>query len=154
MLRTLIFSAIIGGSALSSIPATASENMTAAMCQPLSRSNLESCCAAVQWRDLILRGEHRYCPRLSASDNDSGRLGAVLAGSGTAPAVGGGTDPVVGGGTDPVVGGGTDPVVGGGADPVVTGTIGNPGNDNPVGGAGEQDKANESPASGTKGNGN
>ena len=138
MLRTLIFSAIIGGSALSSIPATASENMTAAMCQPLSRSNLESCCAAVQWRDLILRGEHRYCPRLSASDNDSGRLGAVLAGSGTAPAVGGGTDPVVGGG----------------ADPVVTGTIGNPGNDNPVGGAGEQDKANESPASGTKGNGN
>ncbi len=133
MRRTLIFSVLIGGAALASSSAFAVGNMNSATCQPLSGTNLEACCATTDWRDIILPGDHRYCPPLNSSDINSGRLGAVIPGDGNVVPVPGEEVP----------------------DPVTTGSIGaNPGNVNPVGGAGEKDKDNENPVSGTKGDSN
>ena len=107
----------------------AAEAVTAATCQPLTATNMEACCAAKEWREIILPGDVRFCPPLNPSDTDSGRLGAALA-----------SNP----GTDPV----TDPAI----DPGTTGS--NPGNDSAVGGAGEKGMDSESPSTGTKGNSN
>lgn len=132
MKRTLIISALLGAAALVSTPVFAAESKTSATCQPLSSANLEACCAATEWRDIILPGEYRYCPPLNSSDKDSGRTGAAIAGNGT--------------------GNGTEVP---GTDPVNTGSIsGNPGNAKGVGGAGEMGKDNESPSTGTQGDSN
>ena len=130
MKRTLIISALLGAAALASPSVFGAESMTSATCQPLSSANLEGCCAATGWRDIILPTEYRYCPPLSASDNDSGRMGEVIAGNGTGNEVPG-------------------------TDPVTTGSIGgNPGNTKGVGGAGEMGKDNESPSTGDQGDSN
>lgn len=128
MKRTLIISALLGAAALASSPVSAAESMTSATCQPLSSANLEGCCAATGWRDIILPSEYRYCPPLNSSDKDSGRMGESVAGNGNEVP---------------------------GTDPVTTGSIGgNPGNIKDVGGAGEQGKDNESPSTGNKGDSN
>ena len=118
-----------------SMPASAAP--TAATCQPLSATNLEECCAAQDWRDIIREGDFRFCPPLN-NDDKSGRAGDDL---------------VDGGGVDPGTGGGGDPGTGGGGTtpPDTTGSIGNPGNDKGVGGAGEQDKGPTGDSTGTKG---
>lgn len=132
MKYTLIMSALIGAASLASSPAFATETMTSATCQPLTGANYKNCCAANEWREVILPGEYRYCPPLNTSDKDSGRMGEVIVGNGT--------------GNENEV-----PV----PDPVVTGSIGgNPGNTKEVGGSGEQGMANEDPSTGNKGNGN
>jgi hypothetical protein len=117
-------------------PAFAQAAMTAAACQPLSTANLEACCAAEDWREIILPGDIAFCPPLSAGDSESGRLGQELA--------------------DADNGGDPDP---NGVDPDQTGSIdGNPGNTAEVGAAGEKGMDNESPATeattGTKGGSN
>jgi hypothetical protein len=110
--------------------ASAQSAPTPEFCQPLSATNLEACCAAENWRELILPGEIAFCPPLNAEDNDSGRTGQTLAD----------TDPSV---VD-------DPV-----DDETTGSIkANPGNAMEVGGAGEQGMDTESPVTGTKGDSN
>ena len=130
MKYTLIVSALIGASALASSPVFATESMTSATCQPLTGANYKNCCAANEWREVILPGEYRYCPPLNTSDKDSGRMGEVIVGNGTGNEVPG-------------------------TDPVITGTIGdNPGNIKGVGGAGEKGMDNESPSTGNQGNGN
>ncbi|HUQ34914.1 MAG TPA: hypothetical protein VM144_00905 [Aestuariivirga sp.] len=134
MKRTLIISALLGAAALVSTPVFAAESMTTATCQPLSSANLEGCCAATDWRDIILPGEYRYCPALSSSDKDSGRMGEAMAGNGNEVP---GTDPVTTGSID------TPDSVGG-----------NPGNTKDVGGAGEKGKDNENPSTGTQGDSN
>ena len=132
MKRTLIISALFGAAALASPPVFAAESMTSATCQPLSSANLEGCCAATDWRDIIIPGEYRYCPALNSSDKDSGRMGEAMAGNGT--------------------GNGNETP---GTDPVNTGSIGgNPGNTKGVGGAGEMGKDNESPSTGDQGDSN
>ena len=132
MKRTLIISALLGAAALASPSVFAAESMTSATCQPLSSANLEGCCAATGWRDIILPTEYRYCPPLSASDNESGRMGEAIAGNATDN-------------------GSEIP----GTDPVTTGSIsGNPGNTKDVGGAGEMGKDNESPKTGNQGDSN
>jgi hypothetical protein len=114
----------------SSVPLAAAEGaMTAATCQPLTRSNSEACCADKDWRDIILPNDVRFCPPLNAADKDSGRIGENVADSDSPQ-------------TDP---GGDD----------TTGSVaGNPGNAMGVGGAGEKDKDNENPTTGTKGDSN
>jgi hypothetical protein len=104
--------------------------MTIAACQPLTRSNMEACCASEEWRNIILPGDVRLCPPLNADDKDSGRLGQGIADTGP----------------DAVPGDDT---------PTTTGSIaGNPGNAMGVGGAGEKDKDNETPTTGTQGDSN
>lgn len=148
MKRTLLLSTLLGAAAMAYTPAFAAESVTSATCQPLSSANLEGCCAATDWRDIIETGEYRYCPPLNSSDKDSGRMGEVMAGNGNAVP---GTDPVTTGSIDPpdTVDGNT------GSDPVDTGsTGGNPGNTKDVGGAGEMGKDNESPTTGDQGDSN
>jgi hypothetical protein len=116
-------------------PLAAEDRMTAAVCQPLTGSNMEACCADNEWRNIILPGDVRFCPPLNADDKDSGRLGQSVADSGP--------DSVPG---DDTANGGDD---------TTTGSIaGNPGNAMGVGGAGEKDKDNENPTTGTKGDSN
>ena len=125
---TLIISTLLGAAALASTPVFAAESMSSATCQPLSSANLEGCCAATEWREIILPSEYRYCPPLNSSDNVSGRTGEAIAGNGNEVP---------------------------GTDPVNTGSIGgNPGNAKGVGGAGEMGKDNESPSTGTQGDSN
>jgi hypothetical protein len=116
------------------LPASAAEALTAAACQPITASNMQECCAAKEWRDIILPSDVRFCPPLNESDRDSGRVGDALAANPD---------------TDP--GTGSDP----GTDPDTTGSIGgNPGNANPVGGAGEKGMGSSDSPAGTKGNSN
>jgi hypothetical protein len=90
---------------------------TADMCRPLSASNLEECCAAQDWQNIIQQGDVRFCPPLN-NDQTSGRLGEALPPGGGNP------------------GGGNPPA---GQEPPTTGSIsGNPGNAAPVGMAGEK----------------
>jgi hypothetical protein len=85
---------------------------TADMCRPLSASNLEECCAAQDWQDIIQEGDVRFCPPLN-NDQTTGRLGEALP-----------------------PGGGNPPGV---EEPPTTGSInGNPGNAKPVGMSGEK----------------
>jgi hypothetical protein len=94
------------------VPApSANAALTASFCQPLSADNREECCAAQNWRELILPTDRRYCPPLSRFDT-SGRLGTDIPDN---PGGGGGTNP--------------------GGD---NGIAGNPGNDKPVGNSGEK----------------
>ncbi|HUQ37368.1 MAG TPA: hypothetical protein VM144_13415 [Aestuariivirga sp.] len=137
MKRTLIIYALFGCAALASPSVLAAESMTSATCQPLSSANIEGCCAATGWRDIILPGEYRYCPPLDASDKNSGRIGEVMAGNGNEVP---GTDPVNTGSIDTPD---TPDSVGG-----------NPGNVKDVGDAGEKGKDNESPSTGTQGDSN
>jgi hypothetical protein len=115
---------------LPSLPVNAATS--AAMCQPLSASNLEECCAAEDWRDIIRQGDVRFCPPLNSNDQASGRLGEVLPPGGSNPP--------------------------GGEEPPTTGSInGNPGNAEPVGMSGEKpDKgmAETDGVSGVKGKSN
>lgn len=121
-------------------PLAAEDRMTAAVCQPLTGSNMEACCADNDWRDIILPGDVRFCPPLNADDKDSGRLGQSIADKGP--------DSVPG--DDPATGGDDTAT-----DDTTTGSVaGNPGNAMDVGGAGEKDKDNEDPTTGTKGDSN
>jgi hypothetical protein len=124
MNKTLIMSALIGAAALASTPVFAAASKTTAKCQPLSSANIEACCGAAGWRDIILPGEYRYCPPLNSSDNDSGRIGDDIAGNEVLD------------------------------NPDTTGSIGNPGNIKDVGAAGEKGKDNENPSTGTRGDSN
>ena len=125
----LLAAAAVAAPAILFLTIPASAAATAATCQPLSASNLEECCAAQDWRDIIREGDFRFCPPLN-NDDKSGRAG---------------NDLVDGGGVDPGTGGG------GTTPPDTTGSIGNPGNDKGVGGAGEQDKGPTGDSTGTKG---
>ena len=136
MNRIALVATMLCATPLVSLPLSASVNaaeaVTAATCQPLTATNMEACCAAKEWREIVLPGDVRFCPPLNSSDTDSGRVGAALA-----------SNP----GSDPA----TDPAI----DPGTTGTIdGNPGNDKAVGGAGEKGMDTESPSTGTEGNSN
>jgi hypothetical protein len=105
-------------------PSFSQSALTPQACQPLTSSNLDECCAAENWRELILPGEIAACPPLNADDRESGRLGRDLAD--TSP-----------------------------ENPTTTGSIGaNPGNADPVGGAGEKGMDTETPSTGTKGTSN
>ena len=109
-----------------SAPVVAAEGMMAAACQPLTRSNMEACCSDNEWRNIILPNDVRFCPPMNANDKDSGRIGESLVDNENSGEVPGGDD--------------------------TTGSIaGNPGNAMGVGGAGEKDKDNESPTTGTQG---
>jgi hypothetical protein len=121
---------------------SANEALSAEACQPLTKSNLEACCSAENWRDLILRNDTAFCPPLSAKD-DSGRLGEKLA---NAPDV----DASVPDGVDVP----DDVDIDDPDQPVTTGGIGNPGNGEQVGQAGEKGMNNENPSTGTRGKSN
>jgi len=113
-------------------PAFAQAAMTAEACQPLTAENLEACCEAENWRELILPGDVAFCPPLNAADTDSGRTAQPLASNGSEAPVNG---------SEPPANGSEAPA-------------GNPGNEAEVGGAGEQDKGAPGDPSGTKGSSN
>ena len=125
MTRLSVIAAMICATAsISASPSFGQPGPTPQACQPLTTSNLAECCAAQNWRELILPGEIAACPPLNADDRDSGRLGQDL----------------------------TDATP---ETPTTTGSIGgNPGNAEPVGGAGEKDMDTETPSTGIKGNSN
>jgi hypothetical protein len=109
---TLITAAAIAAPVAVVLPSpSANAALTASFCQPLSASNLEECCAADNWRELIPPTERRYCPPINSFDRGSGRLGNDLP-NGNGGGGGGG-------------GGGN-------------GVAGNPGNDKAVGKSGEK----------------
>ena len=111
---------------LPSLPANAAAS--AAMCQPLSAGNLEECCAAQDWRDIIRQGDVRFCAPLN-NDATSGRLGEELP-----------------------PGGGNPPGGPGEEEPPTTGSInGNPGNAEPVGASGEKPDKGMAENNGTDG---
>jgi hypothetical protein len=145
MRSAIVLGALICASPLVLLSATASDTerrVTVDYCQPLTTANLEECCVDPRWRELIWPDHVRFCPPLSADDGDSGRLGESVADSGD-----GGNVP----GTD------VDPDPGVVIDPETTGSIvgpNNPGNQLPVGGAGEKGMDNESPKTGDQGNKN
>src|SRR3990167_5583445 len=117
MTRLSVIAALMSATAfISASPSFGQSGLTPQACQPLNTSNLAECCAAENWRELILPGEIAACPPLNADDRDSGRLGRDLAE--TTPET-----------------------------PTTTGSIGgNPGNADPVGGAGEKDMDTETPS--------
>jgi hypothetical protein len=124
-MKTTLFASAAFAAALIQFtpPALAQSAPTPEFCQPLRETNLQACCAAENWRELILPGDIAFCPPLNADDTDSGRLGQALA-----PAV-------------------DQPV-----DDTTTGSIqANPGNMKDVGGAGEKGMDTEIPVTGDKG---
>jgi hypothetical protein len=127
--KLFVAAALVAPAPFVSLSMPANAAATVATCQPLSASNLEECCAAENWRDIIREGDFRFCPPL-ANDDQSGRVG------------------------DALVGGGGNEIPGPGGGPDTTGSIGNPGNTKPVGAAGEQDKGPVDDPTGTKGTSN
>jgi hypothetical protein len=70
--------ALLAGTSLTtSTPASAQAGLSPEACQPLTSSNLEECCAAENWRDIIRPEDFAFCPPLSANDDE--RLDQELA---------------------------------------------------------------------------
>jgi hypothetical protein len=69
--------ALLAGTFLTTSPASAQAGLSPEACQPLTSSNLEECCAAENWRDIIRPEDFAFCPPLSANDDE--RLDRELA---------------------------------------------------------------------------
>jgi hypothetical protein len=95
-------------------PAGAGPRLAAYMCQPLSSFNIDKCCSASNWRDIIVLESQHLCIERNDDKSVGTALGNLPGGNG-APSDGNG---------------------GGGG---VVGGPGNPGNDKSVGRAGEKD---------------
>ena len=125
---TLALAAALAAPVATATP-TFAATLTPETCQPISGENRDDCCAAENWRELLLPGDIRFCPPLNKDDKNSGRMGEDVVNTDT----------------------NTD------TDPEITGSIGggNPGNLNAVGGAGEKPgNMDDASPEGSKGNSN
>lgn len=70
-------SAALGATLFASPAFAASAAVSPDMCSPLTQSNMEQCCAADNWKDVIKSEDVQYCPPLK-DDTSSGRKGAKM----------------------------------------------------------------------------
>src|SRR6266540_3324213 len=75
-MRKLPLILVFSGLGLSLSTMASAESLTAADCRPLTQDNAQACCAAANWKKLVLSGDEELCRQ--------SRLGLPLA---AAPAI-------------------------------------------------------------------
>jgi hypothetical protein len=77
----LAAAAALGATLFASPAFAASAAVTAGMCSPLTEANMEQCCAADNWKDVVRAEDVQYCPPLKDdTSGTSGRKGSKMGG--------------------------------------------------------------------------
>ncbi len=82
-MKLILASLAAAGATLFAPPVLAASAATQAQCSPLTEANMEQCCAADNWKDVIRAEDVAYCPPLKDdTSGQSGRKGTKFGGAG------------------------------------------------------------------------
>lgn len=81
-MKFILASVAAVGATLFVSPAFAASAATQAQCSPLTEANMETCCAADNWKDVMRAEDVEYCPPLKDDPSgQSGRKGSKFGGA-------------------------------------------------------------------------